>query len=845
MAGRTPQPAKPRPRPDPRPDFRLDDGLDGLLAMSAAYDLLESAVAIFDAAATLRYGNGAFTNFNHAVRDSVENLARPSLLDCPEFKSWLHAALNAGRTAELRQVFHYGPRMRVELTVCARPVAAAGGKAQGMLLTLGEESVAFANRHLARMQESIGALAERIKVLDRGRINSDKLVRMLLADAPFAMVLFNAKRNIVQVNRAAERLFGNTAAGMIGQSCEQLLPCYRQCGACPALDQHRDIDAEEIMGVTQDRRSVPLLRSVITVPDDQNGPLVVEAFLDMTERKLAETDLRIAATAFESLEPMLITDANGVIQRVNKAFTESTGYTAEEAVGQTPRLLKSGRHDADFYRKIWDALARTGTWQGEIWDRRKNGEVFPKWLTISAVKGADGAITHYVGAHIDITERKAAEEKIQQLAFHDPLTRLPNRQLLLDRLHQALASSARTAKLGALLFIDLDNFKTLNDTLGHVMGDMLLQQVAEKLVTCVRDGDTVARLGGDEFVVMLEDLSEQAIEAAEQAETTGGKILAVLNRPYHLGTSDVHSSGSIGVTLFSGTRQDAEELLKQADIAMYQAKRGGRNALRFFDPQMQEAINTRAAIEAELHKAIAKRQFQLYYQIQVDKLRRPLGAEALLRWMHPQRGLVSPAQFIPLAEETGLILPIGRWVLDAACAQLKAFERSDHARGLVLSVNISARQFHQPDFVAQVRAAIERHAIDPSLLKLELTESLMLDHHADTVAAMNALKAIGVGLSMDDFGTGYSSLQYLKLLPLDQIKIDQSFVRDITTDANDATIVQTIIAMGEALGLDVIAEGVETDAQFEFLDLRGCHAYQGFLFGKPAPIEQFEKLLKP
>jgi diguanylate cyclase (GGDEF)-like protein/PAS domain S-box-containing protein len=827
-----------------QPQSGPDHGLDGLLAMSSAYDRLESAVAIFDARGELRYGNAAFRNFNHAARDAIENLTlQPELLACPQFKSWLESTLKDGQPNELRQVFFYGPRIQVELTVCARPVAAEGGNAQGMLLTLGEESITFGNRHLARLQESVGALAERIRIIERERINHDRLIRILLADAPFAMVLFDARRHVVQVNRAAERLFGNTALGMVGQSCEQLLPCYQQCGACPALDQHRKIDAEEITGVAQDGHSVPLLRSVTMVLDDHREPLIIEAFLDMTERKLAETGLRIAATAFETQSPMVITDAHGVIERVNQAFVESTGYTAQEAIGQTPRLLKSGRHDADFYHQMWDTLVRTGYWQGEVWDRRKNGEVFPKWLTISAVRGADGAVTHYVGAHIDITERKAAEEKIQQLAFHDPLTRLPNRQLLLDRLHQALASSARSGRLGALLFIDLDNFKNLNDTLGHIMGDLLLRQVADNLNTCVREGDTVARLGGDEFVVMLEGLGEHPLEAAELTETIGEKILAILSRPYQLETHEFRSSGSIGVTLFSGIKLDAEELLKQADIAMYQAKRGGRNALRFFDPQMQEAINTRAAIEAELHKAIEIGQFQLYFQIQVDNKRRPLGAEALLRWMHPKRGLVSPSQFIPLAEETSLILPIGKWVLEAACAQLKEFERKEYARQLVLAVNISARQFHQPDFVEQVRAAIERHAINPSLLKLELTESLLLNHQTDTVAAMNALKAIGVRLSMDDFGTGYSSLQYLKLLPLDQIKIDQSFVRDITTDANDAAIVQTIIAMGEALGLDVIAEGVETEAQFEFLDLRGCHAHQGYLFGKPMPAEQFERLL--
>ncbi|MBI1175486.1 MAG: PAS domain S-box protein [Sideroxydans sp.] len=564
---------------------------------------------------------------------------------------------------------------------------------------------------------------------------------------------------------------------------------------------------------------------------------------DITHRKQAETDLRIAATAFESQESLIITDANGVILRVNQAFTESTGYAAGEVVGQTPRLLKSGRHDADFYREMWAAITDTGTWQGEIWDRRKNGEVYPKWLTITAVKGEDGAVTHYVGSHTDITERKAAEEKIQQLAFHDPLTRLPNRQLLLDRLGQALASSARSGRQGALLFIDLDNFKTLNDTLGHVMGDLLLQQVAGHLTACVREGDTVARLGGDEFVVMLENLSEQPIEAVGQAGAIGEKILAVLNQPYQLGSNVFRSSGSIGATVFSGESQEAEELLKQADIAMYQAKKAGRNTLRFFDHRMQELINTRAVLEGELHRALDNRQFQLYYQVQADSAGHPLGAEALIRWMHPERGMMHPAQFISLAEETSLILPIGKWVLETACAQLKAWAHDERTRNLALAVNISALQFHQADFATEVQAAVRRHSINPALLKLELTESMLLEDIEETLGTMNALNAIGVRLSLDDFGTGYSSLQYLKRLPLSQLKIDQSFVRDITVDANDAAIVQTIIAMTEALGLDLIAEGVEVEAQREFLAAHGCHAFQGYLFGKPVPIEQFELLL--
>ncbi|HTN93015.1 MAG TPA: EAL domain-containing protein [Gallionella sp.] len=555
-------------------------------------------------------------------------------------------------------------------------------------------------------------------------------------------------------------------------------------------------------------------------------------------------DLRIAAAAFDAQESLMITDPDGVILRVNKAFTETTGYTPEEVVGKTPQILKSGHHNQDFYQAMWETLNRTGTWRGEIWDRRKNGEIYPKWLSITSVRGNNGLITHYVGSHIDITERKASEEMIQQLAFYDPLTSLPNRRLLLDRLQQALASSARSGREGALLFIDLDNFKNLNDTLGHDFGDMLLQQVTQRLVSCIREGDTVARQGGDEFVVMLVDLSEQPIEAAAQAEAIGEKILTALCKPYQLGTHNYLNTASIGITLFHNHEAPIEELMKQADIAMYQAKRTGRNALRFFDPQMQVSITARVALEEALRNALEKQQFELYYQVQVDHSQGEFRAEALIRWLSPERGVVPPLEFIPLAEETGQILPIGQWVLEAACAQIKAWQQDALTRKLVLSVNVSVKQFRQPDFADLVKTVIQRHAINPRLLKLELTESLLLENIEDTIATMNTLNETGVLLSMDDFGTGYSSLQYLRQLPLEEIKIPMSFIRNIVTNSNDESIVRTIIAMARSLNIGIIAEGVETEKQRLVLLKNGCTRYQGYLFSKPVPVRQFEELLK-
>ncbi|MDO8989519.1 MAG: EAL domain-containing protein [Sideroxyarcus sp.] len=561
---------------------------------------------------------------------------------------------------------------------------------------------------------------------------------------------------------------------------------------------------------------------------------------DVTGRKHTEHELRIAATAFESQEGILVTDADRNILRVNRAFTDITGYPAAEVIGKNPRLLSSGRHEAGFYADMWENLLVNGAWKGEIWNRRKNGEIYPERLTITAVENRNGAVINYVASLSDITLHKAAEEEIKTLAFFDPLTRLPNRRLLLDRLQQALASSSRSAKAGAILFIDLDNFKNLNDTLGHDIGDLLLQQVADRLESCVREGDTVARIGGDEFVVMLEGLSSELIEAASQTEIVGWKIIAALNQPYQLDKYEAHSTPSMGATLFDGRPQIIDDLFKQADIAMYQAKKSGRNTLRFFDPQMQDTLNIRAAVEGDLRKSIERGQFLLYYQIQVDDTRHPLGAEALIRWIHPERGLVSPDQFIPLAEETGLILPIGQWVLESACSQIKEWEKDPLTRDLILAVNVSAKQFHQTDFAARVLGTVQRFGIDPTRLKLELTESMLQDSIEDTIAIMITLKENGVRFSLDDFGTGYSSLQYIKRLPLDQLKIDKSFVRDLSVGSDDKAIVSAIIAMAKSLKLDVIAEGVETEEQRRMLLNKGCSHFQGYLFSKPVPIEQFE-----
>jgi diguanylate cyclase (GGDEF)-like protein/PAS domain S-box-containing protein len=580
------------------------------------------------------------------------------------------------------------------------------------------------------------------------------------------------------------------------------------------------------------------------VLDDQGNVIgLIPTAVDVSHRKQVEADLRIAATAFASRAGILVTDIDRKIVRANQAFLDAMGYTQDEIVGKDPRIFKSGKHTAEFYAEMWRSINTTGSWEGEIWDRRKDDRLIYRWLNITAITNEDDTVTHYVSTQTDITARKLAEEAVEHLAFYDPLTELPNRRLLSDRLQQAQASFVRTGNKGAILFIDLDNFKALNDTQGHDVGDLLLVQVAKRLKACVREGDTVARLGGDEYVVVLEDLSEDPVEAATQAKAVGKKILLALNKPYQLVGYEYRNTPSIGITLLSDQHQSIDEMLKQADIAMYQAKKSGRNTLQFFDPRMQEAINSRVSIEKELLAAVEQGEFELHYQAQVDEYGKILGAEALIRWNHPTRGIVSPDKFIPLAEETGLILPIGSWVIEAACAQLKSWQKHEIARDLVLAVNVSAKQLQHEDFVLQVRSIAEKYLITPSLLKLELTESMLVENVEGTIAKVEELRGLGIRFSLDDFGTGYSSLQYLKKIPLDQLKIDRSFVRGLESDRHDRYIVRTVIAIAQSLELSVIAEGVETEGQLQLLKEKGCKLYQGYLFGRPLPIELFERSL--
>ena len=702
--------------------------------------------------------------------------------------------------------------------------------------------------------DEIGLLAQQLDQMRNSLKNSFAEQQAILGNVQ-AGVIFVRERIIRLANRQAERIFGYTTGEMQGQpsailylSEEQFVSIGQQAYAAIAVTS--GIFEQELQLQRSDGSLFwARMRGCALDPAmPQGGSIWV--FDDITEVRAASAQLRLSATVFENTaDGVVITDRNRTIIAVNTSFQRITGYSEQEVIGSTPTLLSSGRQDSAFYAEMWQTLSVHRRWHGELWNRRKNGEIYPEHLAITAVLNASGEVDHYVGVFSDITFRKAAEDEIRHLAFYDPLSKLPNRRLMMDRLAQALTSSRRHNRHGALMLIDLDNFKTLNDSLGHDVGDQLLVRVASRLEACVRSGDTVARLGGDEFVVILEDLDETVL-AAMQAESIARKILSELSKPYllNLTLSDdkliqrSHDcTASLGVCLFRDPPFTVDDLLKRADTAMYQAKAAGRNTLRFFDPDMQAAVSARATMEVDLRIALTQKQFVLYYQAQMDSAGRMTGAEVLLRWRHPTRGIVSPVEFVPLAEETGLILPLGQWVLEAACDQLAAWARVPGTRDLMLAVNVSARQFRQPDFVKQVMQTLQHTGANPLRLKLELTESLLVENVEDIIAKMTALKKFGVSFSMDDFGTGYSSLSYLKLLPLDQLKIDRSFVRDVLTDSNDAAIARTIVALGQSLGLSVIAEGVETEDQRNFLANNGCLSYQGYFFSPPVPLHAFEE----
>ncbi len=566
---------------------------------------------------------------------------------------------------------------------------------------------------------------------------------------------------------------------------------------------------------------------------------------DITVRQDAEEQLRVAATAFETQDGILISDKGNHIIKVNKAFERISGYREEEVIGQSPSVFSSGRHDATFYQAMFSQLEETGSWEGEIWNRRKNGEVYPEWLSISTVLDQQNKVSHYVATFRDISESKASERKIRQLNYYDSLTRLANRNLLIEGMNFMMQDKGLYNRQTAVLFIDLDHFKDVNDVWGHKAGDQLLQEVAKRLSDATRAKDTVARFGGDEFILLLEDVdvSVNPDRLVYRAGHVARKVFKAFERPFVLEDNDYQVTVSIGIAIMDEASEDPLEVIKQSELAMYEAKNSGRSQYCFYKASMQERVLARVQLESDLRHALEHDELQLFVQPQWNGMREMVGAEALLRWHHPERGMVSPGVFIPVAEESRLILPIGEWVLRVACAWIAQWQQQEMT-AFILSVNVSAVQFSQDDFVDQVQRILKEYNVPANSLQLELTESMLAHDEQDIIAKMEALKALGVLISLDDFGTGYSSLSYLHRLPIDQLKIDQSFVANIEQGAKNASLAESIISLGHSLGMEVIAEGVETDPQFKWLNDKGCDLFQGFGLARPMPVEDMLSLYR-
>ncbi|MBF0213085.1 MAG: EAL domain-containing protein [Magnetococcales bacterium] len=700
------------------------------------------------------------------------------------------------------------------------------------LVTARERAYALAEEMTRELRES-----------EQVRLRGEALVRAVVETALNAIIVMDANKIVHIFNPAAERAFGYEAGDIIGQNVNRLMPESMREIHDQSVDRYLETGIRKVIGVRQElicqRKDCSTFPGELFVSEMSISGvrMFVGVINDITERKQAEETLLLSRKVFEQAgEAILITDAKGVITDVNPAYERITGYLLEEVMGKSPSITKSGRHDANFYRDMWSALANQGQWEGEIWDRRKNGEVFPKWVSISAIRNGAGELTHYMAIFLDISDQKAVEHKLERLAFYDALTGLPNRMFFQERLAQDIVHAKRHEFQMALLFIDLDRFKWVNDTLGHAAGDDLLKEISQRLKACVRESDTVARLGGDEFTIILAH-----INSPDHAALVAQKVIGSVRQPVHIVSQNVYVGASIGIALFPNDSSNMETLIKHADMAMYQAKEAGRNTFLFASKDVHIKAFDRLAMEDDLYKALDREELVPYYQPKWDLERdRLCGAEALVRWVRSDGVLVNPGQFIPLSEETGLILPIGKRVLLTA-SLFTAQLAKESPRPFKMAVNLSSREFQQTDLLEQIRDLLEQTQLSPDRLEIEITESMVMGNVEKAVGIMKRLRELGVSLAMDDFGTGYSSLGYLKRFPLNTLKIDQSFVRDLPDCHGDGAIVEAILSMARGLKLHVVAEGVETPEQRAYLHQRGCESIQGYLIGKPMPEKRFRQ----
>lgn len=689
---------------------------------------------------------------------------------------------------------------------------------------------------------------QRLHAAQRQLVLKEQQYRTLIDNLPIIVMRLDRQLRLCLASPLLEKSLGKRFADMHRRPIDEVLPPEVAAEVVPALQSALLGQPAEVHYQFVSPTLGQLHRHLVATPEyaeDGSVRYVLAAIQDTSARERAQQALQESMRETRELKAALdahaivaVTDRRGVIVQVNSKFCAVSGYAREELIGKTHAIINSGHHPRTLFRDMWATIGRGEVWNGELCNRAKDGSLYWVQTTIMPLLGVDGRPVRYIAIRADITRRKLAEQEAQQLAFYDVLTGLPNRRLMNDRLAQAIVHCQRERRHGALVLIDLDHFKEINDSLGHVQGDALLCQVAERLRAAVRKSDTVARLGGDEFVLLLDDLGSTLEEATAHAADLGEKVRAALAPGYVLDEHPVVCTPSLGVVMLRGDLPlDAEELLKRADLALYKAKDEGRNALRFFDPALQEEVNHRTALLRDLRAALDEGQLRLFYQPIVDASRCIVGVEALLRWQHPSRGLLSPGLFMPLAEQSPLIVPIGHWVLETACAQLAAWVDDPGRADWTVAVNISARQLRMPEFVADVEAALARSGAPARRLRLEITESLLHEDLDDSIAKMRALRQLGVRFSLDDFGTGYSSLNFLKRLPLDQFKIDQSFVQGLPDGPEDVAIVRMILALSTPLELLVVAEGVETERQFEFLRSHGCHKFQGYLFGRPMPAD--------